>query len=391
MQEYIKYNKRDYFWIETGRGCVHKCGFCISSKHWGHRSRYYSVDKIINDIKSLKESGISSIRFTHDQFTANNKFVKELCFYLKDLNLQINWACYSRVDELTENKIVLMASAGCKQIFVGLESSINSIQNDLKKNIDESQLNHIIHLCQENGVELESNIIFGLPEHEENNILNELAFGCYLKCNNFSRLSLTPLELYPGTPFYKSKKYFNLFEMDRPYDTDLIDLFSFNLKIKKRYWGMVSEVVIEYFRYYINYLPQTILYILKNQDFTALLKKFIKINSNILTKIYESDLNTNAVDFFQLFFDFWKKEPIIVNIYFIELAITLVTIQEKQSLVLSTHKDLSFKYISKHVRANISCSCTLNKNGIVDLSGDLTTIRNYLVYSDDQNILIVEE
>ena len=70
---------------------------------------------------------------------------------------------------------------------------------------------------------------------------------------------------------------------------------------------MVSEVVIEYFRYYINYLPQTILYILKNQDFTALLKKFIKINSNILTKIYESDLNTNAQIFFSCFLISGKK------------------------------------------------------------------------------------
>jgi len=88
----------------------------------------------------LKEKyNIDGIYFREDNFIANKKRTKEFCKSVKSLN--IKWKCEARVNNLTEDVVKMIAEAGCKALYIGVESGnqrvLNLMQKDIKVEEDE--------------------------------------------------------------------------------------------------------------------------------------------------------------------------------------------------------------------------------------------------------------
>ena len=63
------------------------------------------------------------ISFTDDTFMVDQKRVAEICEGILKNNYKINWQCEARaVDTQNLNLLKLMRKAGCKSVFLGLES-----------------------------------------------------------------------------------------------------------------------------------------------------------------------------------------------------------------------------------------------------------------------------
>jgi radical SAM superfamily enzyme YgiQ (UPF0313 family) len=192
--------------IEASRGCPFSCNFCVLT---GHESYHFRpVKDVINEIKHKMCWNKNYFGLLDDWFIFldNNlggspRYLRELCTEL--VPLKKTWGCALTFNVLRDEETVkLMARAGCRYIYTGLESlnpesikAMNKGQNRVK-DIDE-----VIRRCFKNGIILSFGLIVG-SDGDTNEYLEKLPE--YLA--DLQYFSITFLGIvcpYPETPFYR--------------------------------------------------------------------------------------------------------------------------------------------------------------------------------------------
>jgi len=201
---------RPYGMIQTMRGCPYQCNYCVKS--YGSKLSQLSVDRIIDEMKTWKMlHGVKSIRFIDDTFTINKRRTIELCKAIIDNQMDVEWACLSRTDNLDEELLTWMKKSGCKRIYFGMESGSQRMLNIYKKNVNTAEALQSLLLCRKVGIETAAFFMAGHPEETESDFLETLAFA---KAAQLSFASFNPLTPYPGTALFEEVKeliHFNIY------------------------------------------------------------------------------------------------------------------------------------------------------------------------------------
>ena len=122
------------------RGCPYHCTFCTAPLYYGHRLRRRPVAQVIDEMAaSVSRYGIREFFIWADTFTADRRYVQELCRFILDKGLRISWTCNSRVDTIDEETLRLMKQAGLWMISFGLESGNDAILAASGKGITAAQ------------------------------------------------------------------------------------------------------------------------------------------------------------------------------------------------------------------------------------------------------------
>jgi radical SAM superfamily enzyme YgiQ (UPF0313 family) len=110
--------------IETSRGCLFQCHFCLVPHLWGHRQRFKSVRRVIEELTLLKKSGVTKLYFVDDNFGANRDRDLALCREIVSNRLDIEWMCFSRADYIRDNPDLYetAAKAGLRMVLTGFET-----------------------------------------------------------------------------------------------------------------------------------------------------------------------------------------------------------------------------------------------------------------------------
>lgn len=155
----------NYFPIEAGRGCPYDCTFCSTSMFWGRKFRIKPIEQLIQEMKTLNQKyGINTFSLEHDMFTANKRHLINFCERMIEEKLDFTWGCSSRIDVLDEECMKKMRDAGCKRIFIGIETGSQELQKIVHKNLRlEDALEKII-LLDKYGFELTVSFIYGFPD-----------------------------------------------------------------------------------------------------------------------------------------------------------------------------------------------------------------------------------
>src|SRR5262245_37710233 len=114
--------KGAYTFIVTSRGCPAGCKYCIKHVSYQYSVRLRSPEKLVEEMRLLKNLGVHHIHMYADLFTVNRDQVVGLCELLIRENLGLSWTCNSRVDYVDEEMLSLMGRAGCMLIAWGIES-----------------------------------------------------------------------------------------------------------------------------------------------------------------------------------------------------------------------------------------------------------------------------
>ncbi|MHA2305802.1 MAG: B12-binding domain-containing radical SAM protein, partial [Candidatus Hodarchaeales archaeon] len=126
--------------VLTSRGCPYKCDFCSVSAFYGSKWRPRSPEKIAEEIRYLREvMDLKATAFVDDLFFISNKRVKKLSnelFKIKD----IYWGATTRADKGDFELLNLMRRAGCRLVFVGVESGSQTILDKIQKKTSTSQI-----------------------------------------------------------------------------------------------------------------------------------------------------------------------------------------------------------------------------------------------------------
>ncbi len=108
--------------IGTSRGCPYNCTFCLATQWSRNKWRRRDVHKIADEFEYLTHLGYENFLLVDDNFTANRKHVIRLCQELRHRNLDINWICEGRTTGGSLEMYNEMSHAGCRMIYLGLES-----------------------------------------------------------------------------------------------------------------------------------------------------------------------------------------------------------------------------------------------------------------------------
>ncbi len=190
--------------IMTSRGCPYKCTYCAGSLIFGGTYRYHSTDRVIEELKELKEKyGADDIQFYDETFTANKKRVIDLCNKIIKNKLNIEWSCFTRVNLVDPELLKKMKQAGCYQIFYGLESGVQRLLNLIKKGITLEQSRRAMKWTHEAGIETWVSFMMGLPTETKQESEQTIKFALEVDPNFVQFPITTP---YPGTEMYDLAK-----------------------------------------------------------------------------------------------------------------------------------------------------------------------------------------
>ncbi|MEK7397968.1 MAG: radical SAM protein, partial [Candidatus Poribacteria bacterium] len=199
--------------LEVGRGCPFNCTFCSTSNYFGRKFRLKSPQKIIEQMKFIKQTyKVNNIGLDHDMFTANKKEVEAFCYALLDSGENFNWGCSARVDCIDDDLLSLMSKAGCKGIFFGIESASPRLQKSINKNLKLTEAVDRIQYADKQGISTAVSLITAFPDETEDELKETLNFFVESLRFNNAEPQIGLLAPLAGSPMYA--KYKDKLELD---------------------------------------------------------------------------------------------------------------------------------------------------------------------------------
>lgn len=183
--------------IMTTLGCPFNCDFC-SKPVYGSLFRRRKLDSIFAEIESILHLGYDSLWIADDNFTLNLSYLKSFCQRMA--GRKISWSCLSRSTGIDEEIAKLMKKAGCKRVYLGLESGSQATLKLMNKKATlEDGLNAVYHFRRA-GVEVAAFFIVGYPGESEASIEETFKFALELPLDEISFNVPFPL---PGSKLFE--------------------------------------------------------------------------------------------------------------------------------------------------------------------------------------------
>lgn len=183
----------------TTRGCTAKCTYCTSPFFYGQKVRFRSADKVVEEMEYCQNLGYKEIFFRDELFTASKKRVLEICRKIKEKNLDLTWICSSRVNNVDDEMLDAMKGAGCHLIRFGVESGVQEILDNVRKDITIEETRNAFELCHKYKIDTHAHCMIGSPGETRETIEQTIGFIIDIDPTIITFGITTP---YPGTPLF---------------------------------------------------------------------------------------------------------------------------------------------------------------------------------------------
>ena len=224
-------NAIDY---EISRGCIYTCTYCVETviqKYYGFDEktprgalksakkylRNKSAEKVYRELKSYKEKfNISLVRFQDTNFlTINPSMLKELEDLILKNPLGLKIYIETRPEGINEKSVILLKNLGVDGVGMGIELAGNNFrENNLNRFVEEDKIIKAFDLLKKYNIKRTTYNIIGLPEQNEDSILDTINFNKRLNPENITVAFYTP---YIGTTEQiksTNMKYFDDYEFN---------------------------------------------------------------------------------------------------------------------------------------------------------------------------------
>ncbi|MFQ6674868.1 MAG: radical SAM protein [Fidelibacterota bacterium] len=229
-----KYNRLT---VQTSRGCPWRCDFCASSILLAPRYKIKPVDKVVEEIRAIKQIWERPfIEFADDNTFVNHDHYRHLLRPL--VKEKIRWFTETDVSVAKDDELLgLLRDSGCKQILIGFESprkvSLDGIElNANWKMKQRDKYLEAIDKIQSYGITVNGCFILGL-DGDSPDVFDEVYH--FIRESNLYDVQITVMTAFPGTPLYERLKRENRIMRDAAWE--LCTLFDVNFVPK----GMTAQ------------------------------------------------------------------------------------------------------------------------------------------------------
>ena len=209
---------RPFTTILASRGCPYTCAYCVRT--YGNKLVCRSAENILVEIREVVcRFGIRNFRFLDDTFTVRKKRVIQICESMLKEGIKANWTALSRIDTLDRDTLEIMKKAGCRRLYVGIESGSQKVLDYYKKGYKADQIIENIDLINSSGIKTAGFFMVGAPVETEEDFNKTMTLAKECKLDYCTIFRTMP---YPGTCFFddmKERIEFSLF----PYKNRLKD------------------------------------------------------------------------------------------------------------------------------------------------------------------------
>ena len=183
--------------IITTFGCPFSCEFC-SKPVFGSEVRRRSLTTVIAEIDEIARLGYDALRIADDLFTLNARYVKEFCERMTGRGM--SWSCLARADRADAALAAMMKRAGCRRVYLGLESGCQSTLDLMQKRLRVEDAARATRIYGAAGIDVAAFFIVGYPGEDPAAIEQTFALALELPLDEISFNVPMPL---PGSALYE--------------------------------------------------------------------------------------------------------------------------------------------------------------------------------------------
>jgi len=205
--------------LEATRGCPLKCSFCSTRQVWGASVRRKSARKLVDEMDRISaRNGQTFFSLIGDNVGVPRAPFIRFCNEMAQLNERYTWGCSLKLDKLEKSHIPIMYEAGCRAIFVGLESASQATLDQVNKTASIRKELEMVQACIDFGMHVETSFIIGFPWETEEDIWDTYRLHCEMLQAGAFRSQVSLLSPIPGTQIVSDSKI--IFDGLQSYLTD---------------------------------------------------------------------------------------------------------------------------------------------------------------------------
>lgn len=180
----------------TSRGCPFNCSYC-SQAVFGSRWRAVSPERMVEEIKELiRREEVEFISFEDDNFLFRRDRTELLCDLLCRDNIKIQWGCAVRAENIDSEITRKMKAAGCRYIYLGVESGSRRIRELLGRKQDLARIEKAVLAIKGAGIYAYGAFMMGIPTETSAELKQTRRAALNLGLDGIFLFQYTP---YPGT------------------------------------------------------------------------------------------------------------------------------------------------------------------------------------------------
>jgi radical SAM superfamily enzyme YgiQ (UPF0313 family) len=184
----------------SSRGCPYRCNWCAKPIS-GNKFHLRPAAAVAEEMKLLKEEARADhIWFGDDVFALNDHWVEEFATEVTKRNAAVPFKIQSRADLMSEQTVQYLKTAGCTEVWMGVESGSQAVLNAMDKGLKLPSVIAARSLLEKAGIRACYFLQFGYPGETWTELQETIAFVRETRPDDIGISFSYPL---PGTVFYE--------------------------------------------------------------------------------------------------------------------------------------------------------------------------------------------
>ncbi len=207
----------------TSRGCTQRCNFCSETLTYGRGVRMHSPEYVVEWMQTLARYPVEGLYFHDNDFLVDKERAITICEKMMKAGLhrRFKFAIQTRVNRLEKEVLRYLKRAGCTLIELGIEAASQGQLDFVNKRTTVDQNMHALRLCHREGIAAHAYMMLGFPGETGSDL--EKRYQWLKRAGNNFTLSMSMLQLYPGTSLYREKG--GLFFEKKPWTEEAVSAY----------------------------------------------------------------------------------------------------------------------------------------------------------------------
>lgn len=185
--------------IETKRGCPYQCVYCVEPNIKGRQVRVKPPEEVAREVDYFLSEGVTHFFLADSEFNTDVNAAIDLCTFWKerDYHRTIKWITYATPSHFSGDLAELLPQSGNLCTMIDFGHASDRMLSALGKEFKARDLEKVVTLCQETGVNFRGSLMLGGPGEDRETVKGAIEFFKGLSCKIFVVLGI---RVFPNTP-----------------------------------------------------------------------------------------------------------------------------------------------------------------------------------------------